>query len=494
MGGKNVRTITITWILPLILLFVTAVIMLLRYSAVSRENARRQIEREHIAQAEDYSLYFEEIMKAALKIQTGMAGMASDLGENQTSVLESMVENLSQSGEFYLAAYCKADGTAMISGQRKQNLSELPYFDKLQQDKQGYFFVADDGITGESALVSACPVEGSAGGSLVVYYSPKKIKELMNKMGYDLNTAYFLTDTEGTVFGAYGAADSTQLADYDTLWNGWEGYMTDGITAEMIQLRLKNRMSGMFYIKSVESFKMICYAPVRIADWYWVMSVNESYVQNQINRQLKAAQDILWRLFVAVFVFLVWAGVLNIIMKVNGSRRNRDLQEKADSDLLTGLNNKVATERKIREYLQENPGSQSILFVLDIDNFKKINDTMGHAFGDEVLRTLGHRLKVEFRMSDIIGRTGGDEFMILMKNILDENILTQGKKVENFFRNFKVGEHVKYVATASIGGAVFPRDAKDFESLYQAADRALYTAKKRGKNQLAFCHEPEEGA
>ena len=112
---------------------------------------------------------------------------------------------------------------------------------------------------------------------------------------------------------------------------------------------------------------------------------------------------------------------------------------------------------------------------------------MGHAFGDEVLRTLGHSIGAIFRASDIIGRTGGDEFTIFLKNLNDDVLLEkEAAKLGNFFKNFQAGEYVKYAATASIGAAVFPRDGKDFESLYKAADSALYVAKKRGKSQLAF--------
>ena len=122
------------------------------------------------------------------------------------------------------------------------------------------------------------------------------------------------------------------------------------------------------------------------------------------------------------------------------------------------------------------PDSLAVMFVLDIDNFKKINDTMGHAFGDEVLRELGRQIGVNFRVTDIIGRTGGDEFTIFLKNLKDDsNTIREAQKLEYFFRHFQVGDYVKYSATASIGAAVFPAD-----------DAALYKAKKRGKNQLAF--------
>lgn len=171
----------------------------------------------------------------------------------------------------------------------------------------------------------------------------------------------------------------------------------------------------------------------------------------------------------------------------NVAERDRLLREEADTDLLTGLTNKLATERKIKEYIAENPNSLGMMFVLDIDNFKKINDTMGHAFGDEVLKTLGRTISSLFRVTDIIGRTGGDEFTIFLKFLKsDENTLKEARKLVQFFKDFTAGEYVKYSATASIGAAVFPENGSDFDSLYKAADKALYKAKQRGKNQLAF--------
>ena len=130
------------------------------------------------------------------------------------------------------------------------------------------------------------------------------------------------------------------------------------------------------------------------------------------------------------------------------------------------------------------------MFVLDIDNFKKINDTMGHAFGDEVLRALGLGLRAEFKVADIVGRTGGDEFIIFLKDLRDADaVKTASDRLIRFFKNFQVGEYVKYTATASIGGVNYPEDADTFEKLYKAADQALYLAKKRGKNQIAFYRE-----
>ena len=171
-----------------------------------------------------------------------------------------------------------------------------------------------------------------------------------------------------------------------------------------------------------------------------------------------------------------------------------ELQNKAETDLLTELLNKISTENKIKEYLEgEGRDKTSMMCVLDIDNFKKINDTMGHAFGDEVLATLGKRIRTEFRVTDIIGRTGGDEFIIFLKDLKDDAVIErEAGRVGGFFKDFTVGTYTKYSPTASIGAAIYPRDGSDYESMYKAADTALYKAKKRGKNQLAFFSETTE--
>ena len=164
-----------------------------------------------------------------------------------------------------------------------------------------------------------------------------------------------------------------------------------------------------------------------------------------------------------------------------------------DTDLLTGLNNKMATERKIQEYIEQNPDKQCLFFLFDIDNFKKINDTLGHAFGDEVLRSLGQQLSNEFRVTDIIGRTGGDEFILFLKDIKDDEILEkEATRFANFFHSFQAGEYVKYSATSSIGATVYPRDAKDYHGLYTTADTALYEAKRQGKNRMVFYNKDLE--
>ena len=110
-----------------------------------------------------------------------------------------------------------------------------------------------------------------------------------------------------------------------------------------------------------------------------------------------------------------------------------------------------------------------------------------------MLSTIGREIGSEFRATDIIGRVGGDEFVVFLKNIPDRKEAEgKAKRLIDFFHSLHPGEYVKSRVTASIGGAVYPEDGNDYESLYRAADSAVYKAKKRGKDQFAFFTEEDD--
>ena len=223
-----------------------------------------------------------------------------------------------------------------------------------------------------------------------------------------------------------------------------------------------------------------------------IIGVPDSYFASELKPFGHTLFLMMLSLFGCMLLYMAIVIYNYMLSRMSGKRKSDGLLHLAETDQLTGLYNKVTTERKIKEYFEENPDSQSLLFVLDIDNFKKINDTMGHAFGDEVLREIGQGLRQQFRASDIIGRAGGDEFIILLKHVTeDQYIIREAKKLENFFKGLQVGTYTKYSVTSSIGCAIFGRDGNTFETLYKQADEALYKAKHRGKNQLAFYKDPE---
>ena len=104
-----------------------------------------------------------------------------------------------------------------------------------------------------------------------------------------------------------------------------------------------------------------------------------------------------------------------------------------------------------------------------------------------VLSTIGKKISSEFRATDIVGRIGGDEFLVFLKHIPNHEIeVKEAEKIVNFFRELEPGDYVKTKVTASIGGAVYPDDAEDFETLFKAADEAVYKTKERGRDGYSF--------
>lgn len=163
---------------------------------------------------------------------------------------------------------------------------------------------------------------------------------------------------------------------------------------------------------------------------------------------------------------------------------NVALKERATTDALTGVLNKSAFRDAVNEQIKDRRSNTGHSFLfLDIDDFKYVNDNLGHDFGDFLLKLFSQRLRHCLRDYDLVGRVGGDEFTILIKGLCDEEILQRKADalLENIRREY-VKEDTRHIIKASIGIARFPKDGDTYDELYKKADIALYESKKKGKN------------
>lgn len=163
-----------------------------------------------------------------------------------------------------------------------------------------------------------------------------------------------------------------------------------------------------------------------------------------------------------------------------------DLLHAAEHDELTGILNRAATTKYIQQTLSDHENAQHALFIIDVNKFKSLNDTLGHPAGDGFLCTLAKTLKSCFRDSDIVGRIGGDEFFLLMKNVPGTRIIAD--KAAAIFRAAEsvCSQYNVKDLSVSIGIAAYPADGQSLEDLYSAADTALYHAKKSNGERIAF--------
>ena len=180
--------------------------------------------------------------------------------------------------------------------------------------------------------------------------------------------------------------------------------------------------------------------------------------------------------------------ILCLVQSIQERKLTEDrLKLEAERDPLTQLYNKMTTRSLIEECLDKNPQAQHALIIIDIDNFKTINDTRGHVVGDQILLAFANELSRNFRESDILGRVGGDEFVVLIKNI--QSIALVCDKLQRFssaFKKYGIDNGFPGRLSTSIGVSVFSKDGATYEELFKKADAALYEAKRNGKDQYKF--------
>lgn len=413
------------------------------------------------------------------------------VGENlwTRKALDSIVD----SSAAYAVIYFKNDTTIVTS--TGLDIPDVSGYKRRIYGTKHFFCVDDDGINGTPAFVYSVPVKKGNNyiGFLLAYISDENIEEVFDEFPNGMDVFHSIVDDSSYVQFMIGDSDDTIYFE-GGLWDNVQNYAADAAGLDKFNgSRIRREYSSINVDMNGER-RTLYISPVADETWLLVTGIRTESIENRgtaLWKRNNKYQIIMYLILAGMLVTIVTTGILSL---VKSKKNKKELENKADTDLLTGISNKIAAERQIREYIAENPDSQAVMIIMDIDNFKKINDTRGHAFGDEVIRQVGHQLRAMFRISDVVGRMGGDEFVVLLKNIKDKGAIEREcKALEDCFHHFEVGEYVKYSVTASLGAAVFPKDAQSYEKLYKAADSALYTAKRRGKNQLAFYENENAG-
>lgn len=218
--------------------------------------------------------------------------------------------------------------------------------------------------------------------------------------------------------------------------------------------------------------------------------------------------------FGAVYIFLVdrykdaeiaYYDILNVLVALSFSAaianftmslrmRDFELQVKykriSMGDELSGLYNKHACISQIREYIDENHTAVcGTMVIIDLDDFKRINDVYGHYTGAIILNCMGRALQSAFRSSDIAGRFGGDEFLLFAAGLSSEKIVRKKCRLVAELLKKLVSEELRdeeMDVSCSIGAVIVRNENTDYDSLFRRADRALYDAKNSGKNRAVI--------
>ncbi len=494
MKKKPDNSNLIQWWISAGMLLVVVLVLLVWFANAGSRQERKAAEEAMVQELKTVAQHVDREFTQMQTYTRTVAACAARMDADTSDILKMVMETGGEQRLFDVI-WCDGKGRGVRLADGEAETVEVPgsiYTMSSHTHKEYVLFTLRDDIHERAAVIIVEPVilADSSVNYLICYYDVVDLQWLITDRIFGSDVYFILMNEEGSTLSAIQNATLRQNP-LCVLSGDYFGLLEDesGQPAAVRELRggIEGRGGGLTYLDLDHDERVLVYAPVNFNEFTLLASVSRTYVDRAASEGWRIGRTLVIGLGIAFGLFMVAVIAINIIYLLRNRKKQQDLENKADTDLLTELLNKISTERKIKEHMAGHPKEQGLLFVLDVDNFKKINDTMGHAFGDEVLRTLGSTIRAEFRASDIIGRTGGDEFMLFLCNMKDENIIKmEAEKIERFFKNFQAGTYTKYSVTASIGAAVFPRDGANFEELYKAADKALYVAKKRGKNQLAF--------
>lgn len=390
--------------------------------------------------------------------------------------MEDVLQSLSSTDTFGRTMLILPDGTGYTSDGVTTQVKDRAYFTTVMSGKRALSNPISSSVDGDNKVVLAVPVRrnGEVTAVLGGSYDVGALSNLLFADIYDGKGYSFIVTADGSV-----VSSGTTYAD----WSGRNFFDAYGKvkyskgSLEQMREDFQERSGGSIIVDNQGVGSYLAYEPLDCNDWVLCYVVSEE--------DAKASYVFIthYELLLGL-AFLAGVGALLLTMQRLNARDRRRLMQKAEEDPLTGLLNKESTARSITDWLNEErcKGFQ-VLLMVDLDHFKEINDTYGHATGDLVLKKAAQVLRGVFRETDIVGRVGGDEFMVFLKNVGNPEVVQRLMSTLNSrIRAVTVDDLPEETLSCSIGAAFYPRHGKDFTLLYENADRALYEAKRAGRN------------
>lgn len=330
------------------------------------------------------------------------------------------------------------------------------------------------------ALATACVTTvGGMQGKLVSCYDLEQFSRLLQNNFLGGTTKSGIVDKSGRVV----LGDSADEFGID-IFSPMENIPFSCSSLAQMRQDFAEGNAGLSRYTSMGVDRYCSYAPIPNSDWFIISTVRESALR-QRHAALEKSGGLL-----SVSLISIMTALLIIIVAVR-LREQREiqkvLQRAAMLDGLTGIYNRGAAETLIADLLSTRSGiNRPALMVIDIDDFKGINDTYGHIWGDLVLRACAQRMQQVFGEHDVVARIGGDEFMVLLKNGRDEAFLSA--KAQELLDDLHLctDSGKKHEIFISIGIALPKQPVGSFRELYEMADAALYRAKQGGKRKYSF--------
>lgn len=447
-------------------------------SAVRRSvdvNTRETIMRNVQRQKEHFQIFLNEQF-------SHMEGIADHVGKQDDLMAEDnfiLITDFVGRSAFHRITIWRPDGTGVTNEGTEITVTQTKHFQDALEGRRGLSDPLESYVDGQTLVALSVPIfepeTDTVKGVLTASYNIELISRLMFEDLYKGRGIASIVGGDGEVLVV--ASDESEKHKGRNIFDYYSA--VDFYSGSFEQMQEDFTIGGTACLRAGRDSeeRYIAYMPMEMEDWMLCYAVplsaaRENFVFMTFYTRILAC---VLSVTVVVLVFSTW--IIN-------RRRERSLVKKAETDALTDVLNRESFEQKVNEWLTADVYNEFQAFLmLDLDNFKSINDTYGHSAGDEVLRQTASLLKNTFRGSDLVGRIGGDEFVVLMKNVRLESVVNfYMQEVCNHLSSLEIPELQGTRLHCSIGAACAPNHGNTFAELYNRADSALYEVKRHGRN------------
>ena len=392
--------------------------------------------------------------------------------ESNISLIKAFMENT----DLNRTAIIDSDGNALYDNNVVKNVAHRRYFKESMQGKQSLSDPFESSVDQQTRVILSVPIYknnqviGVVGGS----YNVTKLGNMLFDDLFDGQGKSFIVDQDGNLITRDKKYEKKHnIKTIDNLF--------DICDEKEVKTDFNQQESDLIQIQTKKNKSLyLAYSPLKINDWM-ICYIVPVHVAQESYTFIKHYETLL-----ATFLGLIVLSLM-IYLAHSNSRENKYLIHLSEIDPLTSVFNKETTQKLIDQKLKNH--EHFCFLILDVDDFKSVNDNYGHAVGDKVLKNLSDLFKNHFRQTDIVGRIGGDEFIILIEDehIAESRIQSLLKKVNEL----KIEELQDFKLSISVGMAFAPSNGTTFMELYRHADHALYQTKRTGKNNYKIYKNDE---
>lgn len=392
--------------------------------------------------------------------------------KSNISLIKAFMENT----DLNRTAIIDSDGNALYDNNVVKNVAHRRYFKESMQGKQSLSDPLESSVDQQTRVILSVPIYknnqviGVVGGS----YNVTKLGNMLFDDLFDGQGKSFIVDQDGNLITRDKKYEKKHnIKTIDNLF--------DICDEKEVKTDFNQQESDLIQIQTKKNKSLyLAYSPLKINDWM-ICYIVPVHVAQESYTFIKHYETLL-----ATFLGLIVLSLM-IYLAHSNSRENKYLIHLSEIDPLTSVFNKETTQKLIDQKLKNH--EHFCFLILDVDDFKSVNDNYGHAVGDKVLKNLSDLFKNHFRQTDIVGRIGGDEFIILIEDehIAESRIQSLLKKVNEL----KIEELQDFKLSISVGMAFAPSNGTTFMELYRHADHALYQTKRTGKNNYKIYKNDE---